>query len=65
MWWGIFLIALSVKNGWTAVVSPVVITVMLLKVSGVPMLEKKYAGNREFEEYARKTNAFFPWFPKK
>lgn len=65
MWWGIFLIALSVKNGWTAVVSPVVITFMLLKVSGVPMLEKKYAGNREFEEYARKTNAFFPWFPKK
>jgi len=65
MWWGIFLIALSVKNGWTAVVSPVVITVMLLKVSGVPMLEKKYAGNREFEEYARKTNAFFPWFPRK
>lgn len=65
MWWGIFLIALFVKNGWTAVVSPVVITLMLLKVSGVPMLEKKYAGNREFEEYARKTNAFFPWFPKK
>lgn len=65
MWWGIFLIALSVKNGWTAVISPVVITFMLGKVSGVPMLEKKYAGNREFEEYARKTNAFFPWFPKK
>jgi steroid 5-alpha reductase family enzyme len=65
MWWGIFLIALSVKNGWTAVISPVVITFMLLKVSGVPMLEKKYAGNREFEEYARKTSAFVPWFPKK
>jgi steroid 5-alpha reductase family enzyme len=65
MWWGIFLIALSVKNGWTAVISPVVITFMLLKVSGVPMLEKKYAGNREFKEYARKTSVFVPWFPKK
>jgi len=65
MWWGIFLIALSVKNGWTAIISPLIITLMLLKVSGVPMLEKKYAGNREFEAYARKTNAFFPWFSKK
>lgn len=65
MWWGIFMIALSVKNGWTAVISPVVITFMLLKVSGVPMLEKKYAGNLEFEEYARKTSAFIPWPPKK
>lgn len=65
MWWGIFLIALSVKNGWTAIVSPLAITFLLLKVSGIPMLEKKYAGNREFERYAEKTNAFFPWFPKK
>jgi len=65
MWWGLFLIALSVKNGWTAVISPAVITFMLLRVSGVTMLEKKYAGNREFEDYARKTSAFIPWFPKK
>jgi len=31
----------------------------------VTMLEKKYAGNRDFAEYARKTSPFFPWFPKK
>ena len=65
MWWGLFLIALSVENGWTAVISPVVITFMLLRVSGVTLLEKKYAGNREFEEYARKTSAFIPRPPKK
>ncbi|MBN1223515.1 MAG: DUF1295 domain-containing protein [Candidatus Aminicenantes bacterium] len=64
MWWGIYIIALSVKQGWTAVVSPVLITFLLLKVSGVAMLEKKYAGNKEFAEYAQRTNAFFPWFPK-
>jgi hypothetical protein len=29
------------------------------------MLEKKYAGNKEFAAYAGRTNAFFPWFPKK
>jgi steroid 5-alpha reductase family enzyme len=64
MWWGIFVIALSVKNGWTAIVSPLVITFLLLKVSGISMLEKKYAGNMDFEIYASRTSAFFPWFSK-
>lgn len=65
MWWGIFLIALSVKFGWTVIISPLLITLLLLRVSGVTMLEKKYVGNKEFAEYAKKTSAFFPWFPKK
>lgn len=65
MWWGIFLIALPVKNGWTALVSPVLITFLLLRVSGVILLEKKYRGNKDYEEYARTTSAFLPWFPKK
>jgi steroid 5-alpha reductase family enzyme len=65
MWWGIFLIALSVRSGWTAIVSPLLITFLLLKVSGIKMLEKKYVDNKEFEEYAKRTSAFFPWFHKK
>jgi len=65
MWWGIFLMALSLRNGWTSIVSPLMITFLLLKVSGITMLEKKYVGNKEFEEYAKRTNAFFPWFSKK
>jgi steroid 5-alpha reductase family enzyme len=64
MWWGIFLMALSVRYGWTAIVSPLMITFLLLRVSGITMLEKKYVGNKEFEEYAKRTSAFFPWFPK-
>jgi len=64
VWWGIFLIALSVRYGWTAVVSPLLITFLLLRVSGVKMLEKKYVGNKEFEEYAERTSVFFLWFPK-
>lgn len=65
MWWGIFFIALSVRNGLTAIISPLVITFLLLRVSGVTMLEKKYVGNKEFAEYAKRTSAFFPWFSKK
>jgi len=64
-WWGLFLIALSGERGWTAVVSPLLITFLLLKVSGVPLLEKKYAGNPEFAAYARRTSVFIPWFPRR
>jgi steroid 5-alpha reductase family enzyme len=46
------------------IISPALITFMLLRVSGVTMLEKKYAGNPEFEDCARRTSAFVPWFPK-
>ena len=51
--------------GWRAVISPLAITFLLLKVSGIPMLEKKYEGRTDFEAYKRRTPAFFPWFPKK
>ena len=65
MWWGIWIIALNVDYGWTAVVSPVVITLLLLKVSGVSLLEKHYSDNPKYRDYARRTNAFIPWFPGK
>lgn len=65
LWWGIWLVALSVRGGWIAIGSPLTIGFLLLNVSGVTMLEKKYAGNEEFADYARRTSSFFPWFPKK
>ena len=64
LWWGVFLIALGAPYGGVAIVSPILIDFLLLKVSGIPMLEEKYEGNAEFEAYKRRTNAFFPWFPK-
>ncbi len=64
LWWGIFLIALSAPYGAIAIISPLLIDFLLLKVSGIPMLEAKYAGNPEFAAYQQRTNAFFPWFPK-
>lgn len=65
MWWGIFLVALEVPGGWATAVSPVLITFLLAKISGVPMLEKRYAGNAAFQDYASRTSAFVPWFPKR
>jgi steroid 5-alpha reductase family enzyme len=64
MWWGIFVIALEVPYGWITIASPLLITFLLVKVSGVPMLERRYAGNPDFQAYARRTSAFVPWLPK-
>lgn len=63
-WWGIWLMAFGVPGGWVGVIGPLTITILILKVSGVPMLEKKMAGNSKFEEYKRRTNMFFPWVQK-
>ncbi len=65
MWWGIFIIALSSPYGVYSLISPITITFLLLFVSGIPMLEKKYADNPEFQEYKKRTSAFIPLPPKK
>lgn len=65
MWWGIFLIALSAPLGLLTIVSPLLITFLLLRVSGVILLEKKFTGNLAYRVYQRRTSAFIPWFPKK
>ena len=67
MWWGIFLISLSITGpiGLIGIISPITITYLLLFVSGVPLLEKHYQHNEEFQEYAKVTSIFFPLPPKK
>jgi steroid 5-alpha reductase family enzyme len=64
-WWGIFIVALSLQDGWLAIISPILITFLLRFVSGVPYLERKYRQYPKFTEYMKETNSFIPWFPKK
>ena len=64
MWWGLWIIALSVPNGIYGIIGPLTITFLILKVSGIPMLEKKMAENPEFAEYKKRTSIFFPLPPK-
>ena len=59
-WLGISVIAFPVHP--FSFISFFTITYLLLYVSGVPMLEKKYEGNKAFEEYKKKVNMFVPWF---
>jgi len=64
MWWGIWLIVLTMPLGYIAVISPLMITYLILKVSGIPMLEKSFDDNPDFQEYKKRTSAFFP-LPRK
>ena len=63
LWWGVWLIAVSVPGGWLTVIGPLTITALILKVSGIPMLERRYYGRPDFEDYRRRTSAFFPLIP--
>jgi steroid 5-alpha reductase family enzyme len=61
LWWGIFLMVVPVQHGLWGIISPITITYLLLYVSGIPMLEAKYADNPHFQAYKKRTSAFFPW----
>jgi steroid 5-alpha reductase family enzyme len=63
-WWGFYLIALS-AGGWWSIFSPLLMTFLLLRVSGVALLEKTMRRKPGYEEYANKTSTFIPWVPKK
>lgn len=65
MWWGLYLVALSVPWGWASIIGPLTITYIILFVSGVPMTERFMEKNPAFADYRKRTSAFVPWFPRK
>jgi len=64
-WWGLFIIAFSVPGASFTIIGPLTITILILFVSGIPLLEKKYSGRPDWEEYKKKTSVFFPLPPKR
>lgn len=62
MWWGVYLITLSVPYGWAAIIAPLTITFLILFVTGIPLAEKPFINSLEYQEYRRTTSAFIPWF---
>jgi len=65
MWWGLYVLALSVPWGWISIIGPLTITATILFISGIPMTEKLMEGNPAFAAYRKRTSVFIPWFPKK
>lgn len=63
VWWGFYIIALAAGRWWT-IFSPMLMTFLLLRVSGVAMLERTMKNKPGFEEYKKTTSAFFPRLPK-
>ncbi len=62
-WWGYYLIA-AAAGGWWTVFSPIIMTLFLLRVSGVALLEKTLESRPGYKEYIQRTSAFVPWFPR-
>ena len=63
-WWGLWIIALSVPYGIFGIIGPITITFFILKVSGVPLLEKKMELNPDFAAYKKRVSVFIPLPPR-
>lgn len=65
VWWSFAFFSLASGSYWP-VIGSIGMTLLIIKVSGVAILEKKLNNTKpEYREYIQKTNSFFPWFPKK
>jgi steroid 5-alpha reductase family enzyme len=63
-WWGFYLVA-AAAGGWWSIYSPILMTFLLLRVSGVALLEKTLETRPQYREYIERTSSFIPWFPRK
>jgi steroid 5-alpha reductase family enzyme len=64
VWWGLYLFAAS-AGAWWSIIGPILMSVLLMRVSGVTLLEKDIGERRpRYADYIRRTNAFFPGLPK-
>ena len=65
VWWAYALFSIAAGGYWQ-VIGSIIMTLLILKVSGVAMLERTLKHSKpKYQEYIKKTSAFLPWFPKK
>jgi steroid 5-alpha reductase family enzyme len=65
VWWGLYAVALATGDAWWAIAGPLVMSVLLLRVSGVTLLERHMETRRPgYADYVRRTSAFFPRPPR-
>lgn len=64
LWWGVYLMSVSAGGAWT-VFSPLLMTFLLVRISGVPLLEERMSRSRpDFADYVERTSPFIPWPPR-
>lgn len=64
VWWGLYLIAIAHGENLGTIISPLLMSVLLMRVSGVTLLERSMSQKPEFAAYAQRTSAFFPRPPR-
>lgn len=65
-WWGLYVVAAGASDGYWTLFSPLLMTVLLLRVSGVALLERAQLRTKpQYREYIESTSAFVPWFPRR
>lgn len=64
-WWGVFIIALAAPHWCISIAGPVLITLLILFVSGIPLTEKHFEGRPGWKEYKKRTSPFFPLPPRR
>jgi steroid 5-alpha reductase family enzyme len=63
--WGLYLLAVGAGHGLAALPGPALLTFLLLRVSGVTLLEKHLAGRPGHADYVARTSPFLPWPPRR
>jgi steroid 5-alpha reductase family enzyme len=64
-WWGIAIIALQASWGWVGLLGPLVLTYLIIFVSGIPPIEKRRRDNKAYQAYKKRTSPLVPWPPKR
>ena len=65
VWWSYAMFSMAAGGYWQ-IIGAIVMTLLIIKVSGVALLEKTLKNTKpKYKEYEENTNSFFPWFPKK
>ncbi len=64
-WWGLYIVSLVIPFGFITIFGPIIITYMIINVSGVRLINKRFEGDSEYDKYRRRTSQFIPLPPKK
>ncbi len=65
LWWGLYVLAAATPAGWLTVLSPSLMTLLLMRVSGVTLLEDGLKASKPgYRDYIARTPAFVPWIPR-
>ena len=64
-WWGLYLMICGNMWGFTIIYSPIIITLMIIFITGISPVERRFKDDFDYQEYKKRTSCLIPWFLKK